>query len=180
MKINKKIISISIITLVVLGAIAYGIMMKPLNFVYSSPKYGDFNVTSYIPDNHSMVIQLESIKPIESWRLRCLDILKYNLSAEETLPRFIREDGTGNIIEPTSVLMKEDTPMVMTIAFKENEVTPIKYFETKSMVKKFLNVYTLEISPFFLQENSDGYDEMWQSCKAAVSAVYKQLKFGEY
>jgi hypothetical protein len=174
MKINKKIISISIVTLLGLGAIACGIMMRPLSFVYSSPKYGDFNVTSYIPDNHSVVIQLESIKPIESWRLRCLDILKYNLSTEEALPRFIliQNDGNSDILKPTSVHMEEDKPMVITITFEENKVTPIKYFKTKSLVKKLLNIYTLEIYPIFLQENADGYEIMCQTCKAAVYKKY--------
>ena len=163
---KKAIIISSILSIIILVNLY---MSQPLNFIYDSSKYGKFYVSSSMERNKYFV-KLESVKPVEGWRVRCIDSLKHNLTIDDVMPMLIPNHDSGKPMIP-SICIKEDEPLTLTFHVDSDKTSLTEYLKMKKYFQQvFLNTeyYTLSMSPVFLQKNNEDYETVMKACKTLI------------
>ncbi len=161
---NKKInIIITVIALlgIILG-IAHHIMMKPLNYTYHSEKYGDFYVNSRISNDHTFLIELESVYPVDEWRFNCMLLGSLVIDKDNFRPKLVSKNGANPIMLESNIVANK--PLILVLNIRTGVNSAFEYNKVKNSAKKLLDLYDLELPPMLLKEGVEGYDKMHNIC----------------
>lgn len=160
---NKKNLIIAILILVSITIIIRTIMLSPLEMLYSSPKYGNFIVTSSMPNKYSFRATLTSNYNVDSWRLKCVYKVRYFLRKDDIQPKITFSDIGKDI--PLNAHIAENEPIKLYLDLTNSKgYNALRYHNAKNLAKTLLNNGELSLNPVFLKDNAQGFAEISNVC----------------
>ena len=160
---NLKLIVIVITLLILICGISYYFMNKPIETYYKSSRYGGFDVKTERPNNHTVELVFESAYIPESWRIKCLYALRYEMTKEDAQAKLV----SGTSVFPLQTYISEHKKMRFTLTIKEN-MNVFKFNRIKKLFNQILNSYDLELFPVFLDENDPDYNKAKKACRYVI------------
>lgn len=166
MKNNNKIIIVCICALCLFSIclISYWIMNKPLDVYYESDKFGNFDVRTERPNNHTVNLVFESTYIPESWRIKCLYEARYILSKDMIQAKLILEDH----VIPLETSIAEHKHIKLTLTATSDNINIFEYQKLKNVYRKMLKFYNLELCFVFLNENHEKFEQVFNLCKPVM------------
>ena len=162
-KMNKKHLIITVLVLLYITITGYIMMLLPLEMLYSNQEFGDFVVTSSLPNKYSYRATLTSTYNVEPWRLKCVYKIRHFLLKKDIQPKIILQNSKREI--PLNVHITENEPIKLYLDITEKKVfNALRYYKAKELTKTLLNNGKLELNPVFLRENTQGFQEISKVC----------------
>lgn len=161
---NIKLIVIVVILLISICAISYYFMNKPIETYYKSSRYGGFDVKTERPNKHTVQLVFESTYIPESWRIKCLYALRYEMTKDDAQAKLV----SGSSVFPLETNISEHKKMRFTLTIKDNNMNIFKFVEAKKVFRAILKVYDLELFPVFLDENDPDYTKAQKACRYVI------------
>lgn len=165
---NKKALFItSSIVIPIILMISWLYMMSPLQMLYSSSKYGDFVVTSSLPNKFSYRATITSNYDVAAWRLQCLYKVNPFLSKEDVQPKIIFNTTDKSI--SLNAKIEENKPIEMYLDIKDKKgYNAFKYYKVKRLTKKILDKGELKLNPVFLKDDTEEFAKVYNACNSIL------------